>query len=85
MTPILQIRQVTKNFPPNVIALRGVDLEIMPGEIHCLLGANGAGKSTLLKIIAGAHRLDAGEILIAGQKSNFSNIPECDARLRKRV
>jgi ribose transport system ATP-binding protein len=45
----------------------------MPGEIHCLLGANGAGKSTLLKIIAGAHRLDAGEILIAGQKSNFSN------------
>jgi ABC-type sugar transport system ATPase subunit len=42
----------------------------MPGEIHCLLGA---GKSTLLKIIAGAHRLDAGEILIAGEKSSFSN------------
>jgi ribose transport system ATP-binding protein len=40
MTPILQVRKVTKNFPPNVVALRGVDLEIMPGEIHCLLGAN---------------------------------------------
>jgi ribose transport system ATP-binding protein len=73
MTPILQVRKVTKNFPPNVVALRGVDLEIMPGEIHCLLGANGAGKSTLLKIIAGAHRLDAGEILIAGKRSSFSN------------
>ena len=73
MTPILQVRKVTKNFPPNVVALRGVDLEIMPGEIHCLLGANGAGKSTLLKVIAGAHRLDAGEILIAGKRSSFSN------------
>jgi ABC-type sugar transport system ATPase subunit len=73
MTPILQVRKVTKNFPPNVVALRGVDLEIMPGEIHCLLGANGAGKSTLLKIIAGAHRLDAGEILIAGLRRSFSN------------
>jgi ribose transport system ATP-binding protein len=73
MTPTLQVRKVTKNFPPNVVALRGVDLEIMPGEIHCLIGANGAGKSTLLKINAGAHRLDAGEILIAGKRSSFSN------------
>jgi len=32
MTPILQVRKVTKNSPPNVVALRGVDLEIMPGE-----------------------------------------------------
>jgi ABC-type Fe3+/spermidine/putrescine transport system ATPase subunit len=73
MTPILQVRKVTKNFPHNVVALRGVDLEIMPREIHYLLGANGAGKSTLLKIIAGAHRLDAGEILIAGLRRSFSN------------
>lgn len=73
MAPFLQARQITKFFPPNVTALRNANLEILPGEIHCLLGANGAGKSTLLKIIAGAYRSDAGELLIAGQRRDFSN------------
>jgi ribose transport system ATP-binding protein len=72
MTPFLQARQIKKSFPPNVTALRGVDLEIQPGQVHCLLGANGAGKSTLLKIIAGAHQLDEGELLVNGQRRNFA-------------
>jgi ribose transport system ATP-binding protein len=73
MTPFLQARQIEKSFPPNVTALRGVDLKIQPGQVHCLLGANGAGKSTLLKIIAGAHQLDEGELLVNGQRRNFAS------------
>lgn len=64
--PILEMKNVGKRFP-GVIALQGVDLRVMPGEIHGLVGENGAGKSTLIKILAGAHHADSGEIVIAGQ------------------
>ena len=48
-------------------ALRGVDLELQPGEVHALVGENGAGKSTLIKVVTGAHRPDAGTLEIRGQ------------------
>lgn len=51
-----------------VHALKGVDLEIKKGEIHCLAGENGCGKSTLIKIISGFYQPDAGEIYIEGEK-----------------
>lgn len=47
-------------------ALRGVDLDVLPGEVHCILGQNGAGKSTLIKVLAGVHRPDQGEITWSG-------------------
>jgi ribose transport system ATP-binding protein len=50
-----------------VTALRNASLSIRPGEVHALMGANGAGKSTLVKILTGAVRSDAGQILIRGQ------------------
>ncbi|MFF6883388.1 sugar ABC transporter ATP-binding protein [Streptomyces sp. NPDC012421] len=52
---------ITKSFP-GVRALDGVDLTVLEGEVHCLLGQNGAGKSTLIKVLAGAHQPDEGEI-----------------------
>ncbi|HEY0793746.1 MAG TPA: sugar ABC transporter ATP-binding protein [Chthoniobacterales bacterium] len=64
--PILEVRGVTKSFP-GVRALKSVDLRIWPGEVHALMGENGAGKSTLMKILAGAYRADAGEILLDGK------------------
>ena len=63
--PLLTVSGVTKSFP-GVRALDGVDLDITPGEVHCLLGQNGAGKSTLIKVLSGAHRPDAGEITWRG-------------------
>ena len=59
--PLLQMHGIVKEFP-GVRALDGVDLDVRPGEVHCLLGQNGAGKSTLIKVLAGAHRPDEGEI-----------------------
>ena len=56
-----------------VQALRGVDLEVLPGEVHCVLGQNGAGKSTLIKTLAGVHRPDEGEITWVGETVEIPN------------
>ncbi|MFA1544734.1 sugar ABC transporter ATP-binding protein [Actinomadura chokoriensis] len=66
MEPLLLMRGIAKQFP-GVRALDGVDLDVRPGEVHCLLGQNGAGKSTLIKVLAGAHQPDEGEIVFAGE------------------
>ncbi|NMM30894.1 MAG: sugar ABC transporter ATP-binding protein [Cellulomonas sp.] len=70
--PFLQMRGIVKLFP-GARALDGVDLDIRPGEVHCLLGQNGAGKSTLIKVLSGAHQPDAGEILIDGERVTLSH------------
>jgi ribose transport system ATP-binding protein len=69
---LLVTRAVAKNFG-NVIALRSVDLEVAPGEVHALLGANGAGKSTLVKILSGVHQADSGDIEVAGQPVHLTS------------
>lgn len=52
--PVVSLRGISKRFGP-IQALKGVDLDIYPGEVLGLLGDNGAGKSTLIKVISGAH------------------------------
>ncbi|MER7955207.1 sugar ABC transporter ATP-binding protein [Streptomyces sp. NPDC096030] len=64
--PLLTMSAITKSFP-GVRALDGVDLDVAPGEVHCLLGQNGAGKSTLIKVLAGAHQPDGGSITWRGE------------------
>src|SRR5882672_12874042 len=63
--PRLQMRGIRKVYP-SVVANDGIDLAVVPGEIHAVLGENGAGKSTLMKIIYGVVKPDAGEILWEG-------------------
>src|SRR3954470_22011593 len=62
---LLELRAIVKNFP-GVKALDNVDFTLNAGEIHALMGENGAGKSTLIKVLTGAYRRDAGEILLDG-------------------
>ncbi|GAA2544888.1 hypothetical protein GCM10010210_14750 [Pseudonocardia hydrocarbonoxydans] len=74
---LLQMRGIVKDFP-GVRALDGVDLDVAAGEVHCLLGQNGAGKSTLIKVLAGAHRPDAGELRWAGEPVVFGSPQAAD-------
>lgn len=63
--PVLRLKSVSKAYS-GVVALAGVDFEVLPGETHVLLGENGAGKSTLVKLIAGAVQKDSGTALFQG-------------------
>jgi ABC-type uncharacterized transport system ATPase subunit len=76
--PRLALRGITKRYP-GVLANDRVDLDVLPGEIHALLGENGAGKSTLMKIIYGMAEPDAGEIRWEGEAVHVAN----PARARK--
>ncbi len=65
--PVLQLRNIQKRFL-GVHALKGVSLDVHPGEVVALLGENGAGKSTLMKIVGGVEQPDSGEVLIDGAR-----------------
>jgi branched-chain amino acid transport system ATP-binding protein len=64
--PLLSVRGV-KTFYGNIMALKGVDLDVREGEIVTLIGANGAGKSTLMMTIFGSPRAREGVIAYAGR------------------
>src|ERR687890_315668 len=68
--PVVRLRGISKEFP-GVKAVDGVDLEILPGEVHALAGENGAGKSTLMKLLAQVERPTEGEVEISGKPATF--------------
>jgi rhamnose transport system ATP-binding protein len=70
---------ISKSFA-GVHALRGVQFDLYPGEVHALLGENGAGKSTLVKVMTGVHQPDSGEIYLNGSQVHLS-----DARQARQV
>ncbi|WP_234988157.1 sugar ABC transporter ATP-binding protein [Demequina sp. NBRC 110056] len=69
---LLEVRGLTKSFG-SARALKGVDLDVRAGEVHCVLGQNGAGKSTLIKTLSGAHQPDEGEIRWNGEQVTIEN------------
>ena len=66
MTPAIRMVGVDKSFGA-IRANRGASLEVMPGEIHALVGENGAGKSTLMRILGGLMKPDAGRVEVNGR------------------
>ena len=76
---VLQTKSIVKNFP-GVRALDGVDIEIMQGEVHAIVGENGAGKTTLMMILAGAYHPDEGEIYLRGEKVVFNSSIEASKK-----
>lgn len=70
--PLIDVQNISKQFG-SVIALSGVSMTVLPGEVHCLLGDNGAGKSTLIKTLSGVHQPSDGQILLDGQPILFQS------------
>ena len=70
--PLLSLKGIRKQYPA-VLANDNISLDVMPGQIHAILGENGAGKSTLMKIIFGAVQPDAGDIRFNGQAVRIRN------------
>jgi putative ABC transport system ATP-binding protein len=68
--PIIHVENVHKSFLMGreaVQALRGVDLDVMPGEVVCLMGPSGSGKTTLLNILGGLEEPSRGHVMVDGQ------------------
>ena len=70
--PILQAKGLLKRYG-TVVAMRGADFELYPGEILGVIGDNGAGKSTFIKTMSGVHKPTKGEIIFNGKPMDFGN------------
>ena len=75
--PAIELKGISKAFGP-VQANKDISIRVMPGTIHGIIGENGAGKSTLMSILYGFYKADAGEIFIAGKKTE---IPDSQAAI----
>jgi ribose transport system ATP-binding protein len=69
---LVQMEGITKSFP-GVHALEDARFELLPGEVHALVGENGAGKSTLMKVLAGIYRRDAGTVRVNGREVEITS------------
>lgn len=73
----ITMKEIHKAFGTNQV-LTGVDFELLPGEVHALMGENGAGKSTMMNVLTGLHKRDRGTIEINGEEKYYSNPKEAE-------
>lgn len=69
----LQLKGISKSFGRNQV-LYGIDFDLMPGEIHGIMGENGAGKSTMMNIVYGNLKADNGELLVNGEVVTINEV-----------
>ena len=72
------MEHIHKQFP-GVYALKDAHLELLPGEVHAILGENGAGKSTLIKVLGGIYAKDKGEIRIEEEPVSIDSVEDARA------
>ncbi|MFK8243791.1 MULTISPECIES: ABC transporter ATP-binding protein [unclassified Facklamia] len=70
--PVIEMRNISKQFG-TFFANKNINLQLLKGEIHALLGENGAGKSTLMNILSGLYQPTAGDIYMNGEKVEISS------------
>ena len=75
MEPVLRVQNITKRFGLNT-ANDHITFDLLPGEVHSLLGENGAGKSTLMNVIYGVYGADEGEIYVNGKLAQIASPKE---------
>jgi polar amino acid transport system ATP-binding protein len=81
-SPALLLEDVYKSFGENEV-LKGIDLEVAPHEVVCLIGASGSGKSTLLRCVNLVEPIDSGRIVVEGEEITARGV---DAnRIRRRI
>ena len=78
-SPALRLEGIVKTFP-GVRALDGVSFDVLPGEVHALMGENGAGKSTLMKVLGGIYQPDQGQIFISEQAVSMGSPLDAKAK-----
>lgn len=64
---MINLHNVHKVYPPEQVALKGIDLKVYPGDFLFIAGASGAGKSTLLRLLFGAERATSGQVVVGGR------------------
>ncbi len=80
--PIVSIRDVHKSFG-DLEVLKGISMEIMKGEVICIIGPSGSGKSTLIRCINALNEIDSGSITVEGQEVHDPKLNKLE--LRKKV
>jgi polar amino acid transport system ATP-binding protein len=80
--PMVSIKDVHKSFG-NLEVLKGVSLDVMKGEVICIIGPSGSGKSTLIRCVNALNDIQQGSILVEGQEVNDGNLDKLE--LRKKV
>jgi putative ABC transport system ATP-binding protein len=82
---LLKARNLVKTWTPRVTALRGVDLDVAPGEFVAIMGSSGSGKSTLLHILAGLEPATSGQIWLRGKRVDELSVGQWAVQRRKHV
>ncbi len=80
--PMISIRDVHKSFG-EIEVLKGVSLDVMQGDVVCIIGPSGSGKSTLIRCVNALNDIQKGSILVEGQEVNTPDLNKLE--LRKKV